>query len=210
MAGDLEPAEFREPPLPQVPDRPESPDDVPMTATEVLRRQSEYHGLRDMAEEVDRLSDLPLNPSRILGGVAPPADMTDQELEEGLRRLNEDPDPFPVRTAVAAPEHMTPGPVVYVPPKTFTTQTVPSMVFRKLKEHVETLRSRFGTREVGRHLPHAAMIVHPRDWNFVLEYLRQQGTLNETAGPTGTIEIDGLTVLPDVGAKVPHLELSVE
>lgn len=91
-------------------------------------------------------------------------------------------------------------------PKTFTTQAVPFMVHLALRRAVSDVLDSIP----GIVHSHTAVMIHPRDWGWYLEYLRQQGTLDEKTGPIGSLEIEGITVLQDVGGKVPHLELRAE
>lgn len=115
-----------------------------------------------------------------------------ESLEEGLARLNADPSAF------------RPGAIKYLPPKTFTTQMVPHLVYQAILKHVEHVRF-----QLQGSYPHAALRIHPRDWQFLEDFLRQQGQLKEVDGPMGWVEIEGLTVLKDMSANVPHLDLSV-
>jgi hypothetical protein len=101
---------------------------------------------------------------------------------------------------------LTPGRILYQT-KSFTTQLVPQLVYDAVCAKV---------REIGLSLEvkgafdsHMAVRVHPNDWAQLLQWMRQQGKYDDRAGPLGSIELDGLTVLQDVGAKVPHLELVV-
>lgn len=87
--------------------------------------------------------------------------------------------------------------------KTITTQQVPHLVYEAIVRHVNHTNRQMGP------YPHAAIRIHPRDWQFLEDFLRQQGQLKEVDGPMGWVEIEGLTVLKDMSANVPHLDLSV-
>lgn len=117
-------------------------------------------------------------------------DVTDQEFEAARAALYGNLTP--------------PGVPVYVPPKSFTTQQVPHLVYQAILKHVEHVRY-----QLQGSYPHAALRIHPRDWQFLEDFLRQQGQLKEVDGPMGWVEIEGLTVLKDMSANVPHLDLSV-
>lgn len=103
------------------------------------------------------------------------------------------------------------GLVVSTPPQTFTTQRVPKLVHDAIEREVERVLGELKPKDM---LPvrssHLCVMIHPNDWRWMLEYMRQQGTLDESNGPinVGSVEISGITVLQDLGGKVPHLELS--
>ena len=90
----------------------------------------------------------------------------------------------------------------------FTTQMIPSMVWKRLEGIASTIIGQTMVLPPGIR-SHVSVRVHPRDWGFVREYLRQQGTLDEAVKPLGSIELNGITVLEDVSGTVPHMDLVV-
>lgn len=93
------------------------------------------------------------------------------------------------------------------PPKTFTTQLVPTLVFNAAKALVDEMLALPYPRSY-----HHCLMIHPNDWHQLGLYMTQQGTLQQTQvafNNISSLEISGVTVMPDLSAKVPHLELSV-
>lgn len=165
--------------------------------------------LQDMAREAERLSDLPMSAGRMLReagllegpegeAYAPPIGVlyTTRQYSCGCRAQGTGDVPN------YCPEHGVPE---ITPPKTFTTQLIPTLVFNAARAEVMEMLSEPRARSL-----HRCVMIHPDDFAQLVMYTRQQGTLDKVPDNSiSSLEINGITVMPDASWKVPHLELTV-